>query len=286
MRGRIAKSTCSVKARDLARAGFWCEPEGTGGFRRAIARGGSPPRCAAWHRAKFARARCGYGAAALPRVGMTRRRALRGPGAPAGGRGRTETPPEKLSACDTCHCARAGGIAHAGGARPYRTSRVHGALLGRRDEDIAPYRHYAREIRTAITHAKFARVITPAWCGAITHAKFARVITPAWCGAITHAKFARPLRMRGAPPVPYETIHTFRYHTMEFASVNHYLQLFLDYFTFYGDKTKKIGLQTTENKGYYRNNVHSLREATDRFSAHFEPFLPSSRSLFLPCWVY
>ena len=102
----------------------------------------------------------------------------------------------------------------------------------------------------------------------------------------SRATFARPCRTRGAPPATYETIHTFRYHTMEFVSVNHYLQLFLDYFVFHGDKTKKIGLQTTENKGYYRNNEHSLREATDRFSAHFEPFLPSSRSLFLPCWVY
>ena len=84
----------------------------------------------------------------------------------------------------------------------------------------------------------------------------------------------------------YETIHTVHYYTMEYADVNHNLQLFLDYFVFHGDKTKKIGLQTTENKGYYRNNVHSLREATDRFSAHFESFLPSSRSLFFPCWVY
>ncbi len=202
---------------------------------------------------------------------MTRRRALRGPGAPAGGRGRTETPPEKLSACDTCHCARAGGIAHAGGARPYRTSRV-GCTA-----------HYSggamRTSRpTAITHAKFARPL---------RMRNSRVSLR---GRGAHAKFAQHshghVAQRGAPPVPYETIHTFRYHTMEFASVNHYLQLFLDYFTFYGDKTKKIGLQTTENKGYYRNNVHSLREATDRFSAHFEPFLPSSRSLFLPCWVY
>lgn len=110
-------------------------------------------------------------------------------------------------------------------------------------------------------------------------------------GRGAHAKFARNIRAAmphagKAPPATYETIHTFRYHTMEFASANHYLQLFLDYFVFHGDKTKKIGLQTTENKGYYRNNEHSLREATDCFSAHFEPFLPSSRSLFLPCWVY
>ena len=38
-----------------------------------------------------------YGAEALPRMGMTKRRALRGY------RGRTETPPAKLSACATCH---------------------------------------------------------------------------------------------------------------------------------------------------------------------------------------
>ena len=37
----------------------------------------------------------------LPRVGMTKRRALRGY------RGRTETPPAKLSACATCHYPRA-----------------------------------------------------------------------------------------------------------------------------------------------------------------------------------
>ena len=130
---------------------------------------------------------------------MTRRRALRGPGAPAGGRGRTETPPAKLSACDTCHCARAGGIAHAGGARPYRTSRVHGALLGRRDEDIAPYRHYARKIRTAITHARggdhYARVVRRHYAReirtAITHAKFARVITRAWCAREIRAQHSR-----------------------------------------------------------------------------------------------
>ena len=57
------------------------------------------------------------GVVMVPRVGMTRRRALRGPGAPAGGRGRTETPPAKLSACDTCHCARTGAL---------RTQGVHG----------------------------------------------------------------------------------------------------------------------------------------------------------------
>lgn len=36
-------------------------------------------------------------------LGVTRRRALRGPGAPAGDKGRTETPPAKLSTCATCH---------------------------------------------------------------------------------------------------------------------------------------------------------------------------------------
>ena len=180
MRERIAKSTCFVKARDLAFTYYRRWPE---------ARRVSPHHCP-WRLATAVRGLasceirpCGvrYGAAALPRVGMIRRRALRGPGAPAGA-GRTETPPAKLSACATCHCARAGGIAHAGGARPYRTSRVHGALLGRRDEDIAPYRHYAREIRTAITHA---------WCGAITHAKFARVITRAWCAREIRAQHSR-----------------------------------------------------------------------------------------------
>ena len=147
-----------------------------------------------------------------------------------------------------------------------------------RRPSIAPYRHYARAgwrpLRPRGATPLRMRNSRVSLRGRGAHAKFARNIR----AAMPHAG--------KAPPVPYETIHTFRYHTMEFASVNHYLQLFLDYFTFYGDKTKKIGLQTTENKGYYRNNVHSLREATDRFSAHFEPFLPSSRSLFLPCWVY
>ena len=58
-------------------------------------------RCAAWSHAHYA-----HGMAVRPvsgALGVTRRRALRGPGAPAGGRGRTETPPAKLSTCATCH---------------------------------------------------------------------------------------------------------------------------------------------------------------------------------------
>ncbi len=111
--------------------------------------------------------------------------ALHGPGASAGDRGRTETPPVNLSACATCHYARKIGgrrgvrgalrgrrgvrgalrgrgcaARYAGGAmgtsRPTaithgnfaRGRGVHGALCGRRDGDIAPYRHYARKIRT------------------------------------------------------------------------------------------------------------------------------------------
>ncbi len=106
MRERIAKSTCFVKARDLAFTYYRRWPEA----RRV------PPRHCPWRLATAVRGlalceirqRGGWlWCRGLPRVGMTRRRALRGPGAPAGGRGRTETPPAKLSACATCHCARA-----------------------------------------------------------------------------------------------------------------------------------------------------------------------------------
>ena len=87
-------------------------------------------RCAAWHPAPSPVAARHRGAwlgtmrlGGAPRwgAGVIGRRALRGPGAPAGGRGRTETPPTKLSAYATCH--------------------------------------YTRNIRTAITHAKFARAL-------------------------------------------------------------------------------------------------------------------------------
>ena len=84
-----------------------------------------------------------YGAAALPRVGMTKRRALRGY------RGRTETPPAKLSACATCHYPRAlptatgrcGAMIACGGSPPRPTAitpaklpavaQRHGAGLGK-----------------------------------------------------------------------------------------------------------------------------------------------------------
>ena len=107
-------------------------------------------------------------------VGGKRRRALRGPGAPAGGRGRTETPPAKLSACVTCQAACGGGDgacgkgaidgapqSKRGGARgarergggceaanrsgepprAMRTRGAHGYGARRRDGDIAPYRN-------------------------------------------------------------------------------------------------------------------------------------------------
>ena len=88
-----------------------------------------------------------YGAAALPRVGMTKRRALRGY------RGRTETPPAKLSACPTCHYARhatrefARPYSHAWGARalpvrrdgrpPGLPARAIGNPRGRRLNELA-----------------------------------------------------------------------------------------------------------------------------------------------------
>ena len=85
-------------------------------------------------------------------AGVTGRRALRGY------RGRTETPPAKLSACATCHYSR---------ALPKRITHSHGAM--RRDGDIAPYRHYARAIRTRIIRA--AR-----WSPAVAHRRVARIV--------------------------------------------------------------------------------------------------------------
>ena len=86
-------------------------------------------------------------------VGGTGRRALHGPGAPAGGRGRTETLPAKLSACATCHAhgALPGAMPHAQNSHDYGAR----ALLGRRDGDIAPYRHYPRKIRTPLHTAHY-----------------------------------------------------------------------------------------------------------------------------------
>ena len=86
-------------------------------------------------------------------AGVTGRRALRGYRG-----GRTETPPAKLSACATCHYSR---------ALPKRITHSHGAM--RRDGDIAPYRHYARAIRTRITRA--AR-----WSPAVAHRRVARIV--------------------------------------------------------------------------------------------------------------
>ena len=90
-------------------------------------------------------------------VGGNRRRALRGPGAPAGGRGRTETPPATLSACATCN-ARG---------------------------------HYARAVRTRIAHAKFARASRTTtghahYPGGAMGTSRPTAITPVWCAAITH----------------------------------------------------------------------------------------------------
>ena len=79
-----------------------------------------------------------HGVRSVPGVlGVTRRRALRGPGAPAGGRGRTETPPAKLSMCATCHDY---------GTLPSRGA--HGGAMGTSRPTAMPHAHYARNIRT------------------------------------------------------------------------------------------------------------------------------------------
>ena len=89
-----AHHSCPVVRSRCGRAR--CAAAGPPGSRRRAS-----ARCAAWHRAPLL-----LGVAVRPvfgALGVTRRRALRGPGAPAGGRGCTETPPAKLSACATCH---------------------------------------------------------------------------------------------------------------------------------------------------------------------------------------
>ena len=108
-----------------------------------------------------------YGAAALPRMGVTGRRALRGPGAPAGGRGRTETPPSKtLSVCYRHYAHALPGprgtrINHAIFARalPGRITRAarwgHRALPPLHPWGAPPLR--TRKIRTRITRAHYAR---------------------------------------------------------------------------------------------------------------------------------
>ena len=42
----------------------------------------------------------------------------------------------------------------------YRAAITHGALPGRRDRDIAPYRHYTRNIRTPHSHGRGVRLAT------------------------------------------------------------------------------------------------------------------------------
>ena len=93
-----------------------------------------------------------YGAAALPQVRVTGRRALRGYW------GRTETPPAKLSACATCRApfrgARLGIPCHRTWSKRRHNARVvRPRIILRRDGDIAPYRHNAREIRTPLRAA-------------------------------------------------------------------------------------------------------------------------------------
>ena len=105
------------------------------------------------------RALC-YGAAALPQMGVTGRRALREPGAPAGGRGRTETPPSKtLSVCTAITPAHYPGHEARVLTTQYSHAHYPGALPGRRDGDIAPYRHYTRGVRRHYAPAKFARAL-------------------------------------------------------------------------------------------------------------------------------
>ena len=139
---------------------------------RRGARLGIPrPRRAAWSRAPW----CGMAVRPVSgALGVTRRRALRGY------RGRTETPPAKLSACATCHAngtLRTRG-AHGGAmgtSRPTAIARALPTVAHRLCAPIhpaqklfvplcvqnfrtprvpaSPFRHYMVEIRTQYSHA-------------------------------------------------------------------------------------------------------------------------------------
>ena len=133
------------------------------------------------HRAAAPSARCAaWRAVVSGALGATRRRALRGPGAQAGGRGRTETPPAKLSTCATCH-------AH--GTLPTRGA--HGGAMGTSRPTAITHAIFARELSGHITRA--AR-----WSAAGPPGSRPTAITLAWdAHAITHAKFAQPYSLAG-----------------------------------------------------------------------------------------
>ena len=114
--------------------------------RRAIARGGSPPRCVASH-------------LALPAA--PHRACLLA---------RSRTPSETLKSPAVAHrlCAPIHPVPSLFVTLCVKNNRTFAAprcanshhtrsLPVRRDGDIAPYRHYARKIRTHITHARCAR---------------------------------------------------------------------------------------------------------------------------------
>ncbi len=115
--------------------------------------------------------------------GEGERRALHGPGASAGDRGRTETPLAKLSACATCHYAR-----KIGGRRG-----VRGALRGR-----GCTAHYAGGAMgtsrpTAITHERGARRVTRA-------ARWGHRALPPLHTAISHAGGGDAIMRAGCTP--------------------------------------------------------------------------------------
>ena len=112
------------------------------------------PWCAAAVPHRRAQLRQGAMLGGAPRwgAGGTGRRALRGYW------GRTETPPAKLSACATCRApfrgARLGIPCHRTWSKRRHNARVvRPRIILRRDGDIAPYRHNAREIRTPLRAA-------------------------------------------------------------------------------------------------------------------------------------
>ena len=156
--------------------------------RRATARGGSPPRCAAWHPAHAESFACRGSVRGTVRVraahpARCHNRAAITPAKFARPRGTAHYPGGAMGT------SRPTAITPAKFARTLPTRIMHGHGAMRRDIrprwlTAAPYRHYARKIRTALSHAIYA---------------FERTARVPWCGPVAVRRDAWPLSPVGAP---------------------------------------------------------------------------------------